>query len=125
MFFFWYAAAEIGFTAWVSPYATILNLAVDCEVDETAEHCAERQESEAALLTTCYYIPFTITRTCGFILSRHFTSIELFRAGYCGAMLSLILIGFANTPTALWIGTASFGLFCGKYGAAVAAANKL
>ena len=112
-FFFWYASAEIGFTAWVSPYATILNLAVDCEEGETPLACGGRQESEAALLTTCYYVPFTITRTSGFILSRHFSSIELFRAGYVGSILSLVLIGFANTPTTLWTGTALFGLFCG------------
>ena len=112
-FFFWYASAEIGFTAWVSPYATILSIAVDCEDGETPTHCAERQESEAALLTTCYYVPFTITRTSGFILSRHFSSIQLFRVGYVGSMLSLVLIGFANTPTTLWTGTALFGLFCG------------
>eukprot|EP01044_Picomonas_judraskeda_P019271 COSAG03_NODE_4027_length_1714_cov_1.825387_1_plen_445_part_00 len=46
--FFWYAAFEIGFSAWISPYATLLGLVED--------------ESKAALLTTCYYVPFTLTR---------------------------------------------------------------
>ena len=30
-FFALYAPCEIGFTAWISPYATIFGLAVDCE----------------------------------------------------------------------------------------------
>ena len=58
-------------------------------------------------------VPFTITRFSGFILSRHFTSIQLFRIGFVGATLSLCAIGFADSPTALWTGTAIFGMCCG------------
>ena len=112
-----------------------LRTQVDCEVGESPADCHKRQEQDAALLTTCYCarivpallpcteqltlrndgadVPFTITRFSGFILSRHFTSIQLFRIGFVGATLSLCAIGFADSPTALWTGTAIFGMCCG------------
>ena len=93
--FFWYAAFEIGFSAWISPFATLLELVED--------------ESTAALLTTCYYIPFTITRTSGLFLARQFNSVQLFRAGFTGALLSLIIVGLSGSvgsPMMLWGGTA-------------------
>jgi hypothetical protein len=39
---FWLVWLPVGFSAWISPYATLLELVED--------------ESEAALLTTCYYM---------------------------------------------------------------------
>ena len=93
--FFWYAAFEIGFSAWISPFATLLELVED--------------ESTAALLTTCFYIPFTITRTSGLFLARQFNSVQLFRAGFTGALLSLIIVGLSGSvgsPMMLWGGTA-------------------
>ena len=57
-------------------------------------------------------IPFTITRAAGFFLSRHFSAMQLFRAGFVGASCSLVLVGLAgptNSSILLWGGTALFG----------------
>ena len=46
---------------------------------EDGNLCGElvEDESTAALLTTCFYIPFTITRTSGLFLARQFNSVQL------------------------------------------------
>ena len=78
-----------------------------CAPTESAHDCFLRQESEAALLTSCFYVAFTISRA-----SRYFSATTLFRGGFACGLIALLAISTASSPTGLWVGTAMFGASC-------------
>jgi len=89
-----------------------MGVAVTCAPTESAHDCFLRQESEAALLTSCFYVAFTISRASGYITASYFSATTLFRGGFACGLIALLAISTASSPTGLWIGTAMFGASC-------------
>jgi len=89
--------AEVGFSAWISPYAALSGLA---------------SQADAALLVSAYYVPYTATRAGGYLIDRVFKSVQLFRISFVGSLVSLAVVGLAGatrSTTLLWLGTGAFG----------------
>ena len=91
------------FSAWVSPYATLVGLA---------------SEADAALLTTVYYGTFTVTRVLAAPLSAVLSSRNTLWFSMAGSMFSLLLMLLLlpfgeKAVSVLWIGAALFGAFEG------------
>lgn len=100
--FFVYVATEIGFSAWVSPYATLRGLA---------------SEADAAMLTSTYYGAFTVTRLLSAApFARRFSSRKILWSALVGSFVSLcvLLLTLAPLPApagvvVLWVGSSAFG----------------
>jgi FHS family Na+ dependent glucose MFS transporter 1 len=96
-FFFLYVGAEISFGGWIYTYAVRLDLAN-----------AER----AAYLTSAFWGAFTVGRLLSIPRAVMAKPSRLLGLDVCCCLASLALIlFFAASPTALWIGAIGFGFF--------------
>lgn len=104
--FFFYVASEIGFSAWISPYASLQGLATD---------------ADAAMLASTYYGTFTVTRLLAAApLPMRLSSRKILWSALAGSIISLcvMLLLLAPLPISvqshvLWFGTGAFGAFQG------------
>ena len=97
-----YVASEIGYSAWIAPFATLQGLA---------------SEADAALLTTVYYSAFAATRVLSAPLSRVVSSRRMLWVSLLASMLAMLFnmlvnvdaVGKATKVSVLWAGAAAFG----------------
>lgn len=101
VFYLWfvvYVASEIGFTAWISPYATLQGFA---------------SEANAAMLTSIYYGAFTTTRLLSAAppLARRISARWLLWSALAGSLASLclMLLLLVPLPSSLHVGILWFG----------------
>ncbi len=94
---FFYVGAEVAFGGWIYTYAVTLKLA---------------SASEAAYLTSGFWLSFTIGRLLSIPLATRFIPQQIIAAaiGSCLAVLAL-LIGLPGSGLVLWVGVLGLG-FC-------------
>jgi FHS family Na+ dependent glucose MFS transporter 1 len=94
LFFFLYVGAEVGYGNWIFTYATKSSLS---------------GEKAAAYLTSVFWGSFTLGRLVGIPISSRFKPVAIMFVDLVGCLVSMgIVLVWADSLTALWIGT--FGL---------------
>lgn len=90
---------ELSYGSWLPAYASLLGIA---------------EEDSAALLGSFFWAMFTAGRLLGIVVSRRVSALNMVTMDLCGGLLALVLVvgagSGAGAGTALWIGSALYGL---------------
>ncbi|MCB9134063.1 MAG: MFS transporter [Anaerolineales bacterium] len=97
LFLFFYVGSEITFGNWIYTYALTLNLA---------------DATRAALLTSTFWLAFTIGRAISIPVAARFKPAQILTVAFLGGLASLIFaILTPKSLNALWVATAATGFF--------------